>query len=86
MVEVFKTNVSDCDSATTLAVAIHKTFWGYTATFDLEDCDKILRIECPSAHIQNSCVIRLIQDYGFTAEVLSEDEVYDVFAKLKRWI
>ncbi|HWA34687.1 MAG TPA: hypothetical protein VG737_11180 [Cyclobacteriaceae bacterium] len=72
MVEVFKTNVDDSESAVTLAAAIHKTFESYCATFDLEDCDKILRVECSSTCVENSAIIQLLKDHGFTAEVLPE--------------
>jgi len=44
MVEAFKINVSDADKANLLLDQIHNTFKGYKANFDLEDCDKILRI------------------------------------------
>ena len=44
MVEVFKTNVHDVDQVNLLLNQIHNTFKGYKANFDLEDCDKILRI------------------------------------------
>ncbi len=45
MVEVFKTNVEDSSHADLLIEQIHKTYTHYTANFDLEDCDKILRVE-----------------------------------------
>ena len=45
MVEVFKTNVKDRDQAKMLIDQIQKTFTDFTANFDLEDCDKILRVK-----------------------------------------
>ena len=46
MVEVFRTNVKQRDHANILISQIHKAFPDYKANFDLEDCDKILRVDC----------------------------------------
>ena len=43
-VEVFKTNVSDARQARVLLLHLHQTFPTYKATFDLDDCDRILRV------------------------------------------
>lgn len=51
MVEVFKTNVEESVHACMLVDQIHKTFKNYKANFDLEDCDKILRVECTTGDI-----------------------------------
>jgi hypothetical protein len=80
MVEVFKTNVKDCDHATSILDRIHKTFTDYTANFDLEDCDNILRVKCSNAFIEPQCIIELVQDLGFYAEVLQ-----DKIVPKKRW-
>jgi hypothetical protein len=73
MIEVFKTNVKDRNQANMLIGQIHKNFCGYTANFDLDDCDKILRIACDTGHIQASFLIHLLKDFGYTAEVLPDD-------------
>lgn len=45
MVEVFKTNVQqESDKSRVLAI-IQKLFPNYKINFDLEDCDRILRVE-----------------------------------------
>jgi len=72
MVEVFKTNVQDPDNANLLLDQIHKTFKGYKANFDLEDCDKILRIVFTSELMDSSALINLLQGYGFEAEILPD--------------
>ncbi|SRR6266480_3167019 len=74
MVEVFKTNVTDRLHAAMLIEQIHKTFVGYTANFDLEDCDRILRVKCTKGFIESSPIIDLLNYFGFTAEVLPDDE------------
>lgn len=75
MVEVFKTNVHEPHHAEMLIAQIHRIFRDYTANFDLEDCDKILRVKSRSGFVQPESLIELMKDFGFTAEILS-DEVY----------
>ena len=73
MVEVFKTNVGNQVQATMLVDQIHKNFSYYKANFDLEDCDRILRIKYVNGFIEPSLVINLLDDFGFNAEVLPDD-------------
>ncbi len=73
MIEVFKTNVKEDSHANLLIDEIHKTFKGHEANFDLEDCDKILRVKCRSGFIKPSQFIRLLNDFGFHAEVLPDE-------------
>ncbi len=73
MVEVFKTNVERHDHATMLVDQIHQVFTEYKANFDLDDCDKILRVKSTSGLVHSSPVIELLNYYGFQAEVLSDD-------------
>jgi hypothetical protein len=75
MVEVFKTDVKDAHQANRLIDQIHKIFTDYTANFDLEDCDKILRIKSINGTVQSCYVITILQDFGFTAEVLPDDDL-----------
>ncbi|MEP7108625.1 MAG: hypothetical protein ABI760_11595 [Ferruginibacter sp.] len=72
MVEVFKTNVNEKDHANMLIDQIHKNFIDYKANFDLEDCDKVLRVNCKGGSIQAGFLINLLKDFGFSAEVLPD--------------
>ena len=72
MIEVFRTNVMDSDHASMLIDQIHKNFIDYKANFDLEDCDKILRVRCTEL-IESSLLINLLKDFGFNAEVLPDE-------------
>lgn len=74
MVEVFKTNVKDMDEANLLLSLIHRNFKEFQANFDLDDCDKILRVKSISTEIQASCLIDLLKDLGVVAEVLPDDQ------------
>ncbi|HYF33496.1 MAG TPA: hypothetical protein VD993_20370 [Chitinophagaceae bacterium] len=73
MVEVFKTNVQDHDHANMLVYQIHQVFTDYKANFDLEDCDRILRVKSSNGLVHSSPVIELLRYYGFEAEVLPDE-------------
>lgn len=73
MIEVFKTNVADREIANMLIDQIHLTFIGYQANFDLEDCDKILRVRFDSGIVQPSLIISLLKYFKYEAEVLLEN-------------
>lgn len=45
MIEVFKTNVQMISDSIHIIDLIKKQFPNYKINFDLEDCDKILRVE-----------------------------------------
>lgn len=45
MVEVFKTNVEKETDTNYIIAVIKRQFPAYKINFDLEDCDKILRVE-----------------------------------------
>lgn len=44
MVEVFKTNISDKVIADALTHELQRLFPGTSVNFDLDDCDRILRV------------------------------------------
>ncbi|NHA03147.1 hypothetical protein G7092_05050 [Mucilaginibacter sp. HC2] len=71
-VEVFKTNVNTRRYANKLINQIHQTFTHYNANFDLDDCDKILRIECTKGVIGSKKLIIFLNDCGCRAEVLPD--------------
>ena len=77
MIEVFKTNVESQDQAAKLVEEIHKTFAGYNANFDLEDCDHILRVKSANAPIESDCLISFLKDFGFEAEILPDEQSAD---------
>ena len=68
MIEVFKTNVSDAEQSQRILEELSSHFLESRLTFDLDDCDKILRIEA-----QSICPL-FICDYfhkkGLCAELL----------------
>jgi len=68
MIYVYKTSVfteKDIQSLKPYLDKLPQTKWN----FDLEDCDKILRIESSQA-ISEELIIKVLQDKGFDCEVL----------------
>lgn len=57
MVFVFKTNVQECEVAQQLTQKLLSCFPHYKINFDLEDCDKILRVEGHSVEAE-----RIVQE------------------------
>jgi len=70
MVEVFKTNVPDGGIAKKLLIFLTSQMPKCKINFDLEDCDRILRVE--SATDVSSEVKKVMEDKGFTCEELPE--------------
>ena len=68
MVEVFKTNVDQPEHSQMLIHRIRSHIPNGDINFDLEDCDKILRVEAENISIQ--VIIKLLKQHGFHAEVL----------------
>ncbi|SHN11047.1 hypothetical protein [Chitinophaga sp. CF418] len=75
MVEVFKTNITNREHAHTFLTQMHRIYAGYKANFDLEDCDRILRVECMSGNVNPSVVINLLKKWGFEGEVLTDEVI-----------
>ena len=68
MVEVFKTNVEDPAQAAKLVGLLQKRITNSSVNFDLEDCDKVLRIEGPE--ISLPLVVGILKDYGYKCQPL----------------
>ena len=76
MVEVFRTNVSNREEANKLITQIQNQHGEYQATFDLDDCDRILRIHCHASEVHSHHLIELLNANGYHAEIL-EDRLPD---------
>ena len=71
MIEVFKTNVDNMLRAGEIVRSIHRSFAHYEACFDLDDCDRILRIKTVGS-VDNAGVISLLAEQGYSAEALPD--------------
>jgi len=70
VIEIFKTNIQEGSQCTDLIDMILRHYPSYKINFDLEDCDKILRVEALS--INNEDVISFLGESGFDCEVLPD--------------
>ena len=68
MVEVFKTNVYEVEKSNLIFQKLHKHFPENKINFDLEDCDKILRVE--GKNILSEKIIEILKEEGHFCEVL----------------
>ena len=68
MIEVFKTNVQRTNQAKRIITILHEHLPNSRINFDLEDCDKVLRIDSP--RIINADVITMLEQNGFLCEEL----------------
>jgi hypothetical protein len=82
MVEVFKTDVCDRRYAEILVQEICSLCNGYSASFDLDDCDRILRVISTAGEVDAPRVIQVIKRFGFSAEVLDDEIAPDTAGKV----
>ena len=68
MVEVYKTNVEYRETAEKLEAELKEIFPGSIVNFDLDDCDKILRVESDKDIFSEAAEILVKK--GFYCEVL----------------
>lgn len=69
MIEVFKTNVLFQKDALQIVENLQKELKNTKINFDMEDCDKILRIEGTNKW-KNQYVLSYLQKLGFNCEIL----------------
>lgn len=68
MVEVFKTNVEEALEAQQLVTLLQQHFPGGRINFDLQDCDRILRVE--KLNVIPEKIIELMHIQGYTCQLL----------------
>ncbi|MBZ4189033.1 hypothetical protein K7B07_09030 [Niabella sp. 3A5MI-3] len=68
-VEVFKTNVVNKPVANRLKRALEKLLPHSRISFDLEDCDRVLRVEA-QIPVDAALIARFMQQEGYAAAIL----------------
>ena len=68
MIEVFKTNVENAGDANNIVRLLLQHFPGSRINFDLQDCDKILRVEGKDFCAET--IITFMKENGFHCSVL----------------
>jgi len=69
-VQIFKTDVQDELTARQIIQLFQKTFTWCKVSFDLDDCDKVLRIEHQQEPIEDIAIQMLVAERGHTCEPL----------------
>lgn len=69
-VRVYKTDIDDKSKAETILDAIRQDLPGSIPSLDLEDCDKVLRIESKQENIDAPAIKNILASYGYTMEPL----------------
>lgn len=69
MVEIFKTNIANSMQAGLVLQLLEEQWPQYMANVDLEDCDRILRVESDS--VENEKIVSLMHLHGYACEVLN---------------
>ena len=70
MIYVFRTSVRTKKAIQELSPYLNKILSGVTWNFDIEDCDRILRLDTPIEC--SASVIQLLHDRGFECEELED--------------
>lgn len=68
LIEVFKTNVQEDEEAKLLIEKLFTHFPHCKINFDLQDCDKILRVA--GEQIRSEKIIEVISTNGYLCEIL----------------
>ena len=67
-VEVFKTDVEDEVNAREIIQTLVRRFPGSRVNFDLQDCDRVLRVE--GIDLCSESIILLMNESGFSCTIL----------------
>lgn len=70
MIEVFKTNVQEDRQSAMLTCMLQQQLPGSDIHFDLEDCDRILRVKYPV--VRAAEIASLLKKHGFHCEALED--------------
>jgi len=68
MIGIFKTDVQDVKQSGMLVKKLTRRIPGSSVNFDLEDCDKVLRVE--GDNFSPETVIKLLNNNGRQCEIL----------------
>lgn len=69
MIEIFKTTVNSEEQSNKIVILLQQLFPKTSFIFDLEDCDKILRVEPIERH-QIGIIMEELSVLGFRCEIL----------------
>jgi len=68
VIEVFKTNVENASDASSIVQVLLQHFPGSRVNFDLQDCDRILRVEGKDFCVET--ILTFMKENGFHCSIL----------------
>lgn len=71
-VEIFKTDVEDSSTGNMIVNALTKYFPSYIINFDLDDCDRILRVESKNGNIEINSIIKIVKLHSTEIDLITE--------------
>lgn len=69
-VEIFRTNVMNNIAATAVIEVLARSIRSAKINFDLDDCDKILRVEFIGGYTDTFVIMDTVKNLGFEIELL----------------
>ena len=72
IVQVFKTDVPDRETARVITFLLQRDFSQCRINFDLDDCDRILRIESRQTSVDEMEILLLVGGCGYHCEPLRD--------------
>lgn len=72
LIEIFRTNVEDESTADRTVNALHENFKNVSANFDLEDCDRILRVESMDGNIMLKEILHFLTSLDLKVELIMD--------------
>lgn len=69
-VKVYKTDIENRSEAKRVLDKIRNRLKNYDVSLDLEDCDKVLRVESLTGSVDESAIKRVLHAYGHQIEKL----------------
>lgn len=69
-VVIFKTDIGDKDTAEAFLGALTKVFPQYKFSFDLDDCDKVLRVASRFENVEIELIQKQVITKGFVCELI----------------
>ncbi len=80
MIEVYSTTITKKKHGKSVLETLRTEFPAYMISLDLNDCDKILRVEHPHGTVENETIKKLVSNLGFD---IAELEDVPLFADLQ---
>ncbi len=71
-IAVYKTDVDTKEAAEPIISSIQHQIGGCEVSFDLEDCDKVLRVESMNGPVDKSTLKNIFKKFGYRIEPLPQ--------------